>query len=142
MFIEKDEILRNSRYSSLIESLQADKFDELLKRTDTYITIRTRKDYSETNNPLIKQTLKTITWRLMDYLFYFDNDFDMENHYAGIQSESIGGDYSYTLKSDAESDVGIGLTGDKELDLLLDSLTVIPSSPMYFSTGIPKKKGW
>jgi hypothetical protein len=138
MFIEKDEILSNSRYSEQLENLDVSKFDELISRADNYIITRTHFDYSKTENPIIRQSLKTITWRLVDYLFYCDTEVDMGNAFDGVASESIG-DYSYSLKTD--SDIGIGLTGDDELDMLLDSLTVGNKHPTFFSISGPTRRG-
>lgn len=138
MFIEKDEILSNSRYSEKLKKLEDTKFDELISRADNYIIMRTHFDYSKTKNILIQQSLRTITWRLVDYLFYCDTEVDMENAFDGIASESIG-DYSYSLKTD--SDIGIGLTGDDELDMLLDSLTVGNKQPTFFSISGPTRRG-
>lgn len=138
MFIERDEILRNSRYKERLENLEPDVFDDLVARADSYTTMRTRHNYSATKNPVVQQSLKTVTWRLIDYLYFCDNETDMDNRLAGIKSESIG-DYSYTVKSVGD-DVGIGLTGDYELDLLLDSLTVGKKRPIYFNVAGSTRK--
>ncbi|MDT2759273.1 hypothetical protein [Enterococcus xiangfangensis] len=140
MFIKKNEILLNTRYSKQLEELTDEEFEELVSRADNYIVMRTHFDYTQTKNPLIQQSLKIITWRLVDYLYYCDNELDIENRFEGIASESIG-DYSYSLKS-ANSDVGIGLTGDDELDMLLDALTVGKQKPTYFNVkGSARKRG-
>lgn len=135
IFATKEEILNNSRYKEELEKLDDVAFQALLDRVDNYITMRTHKDYSTTTNELIKRSLKTVTWRLMDYLFYFDQE-EVSDSFSDLQSESIG-DYSYTRKSD----VGIGLTGDKELDALLDALTVKPFKPLFFEVFGSGKRG-
>lgn len=97
MFIEKKEVLLHSRFKDQLDKLEDEAFTSLMDRADNYTTQRTGFDYSKTENLITMQSLKTITWRLVDYLYYCDNEMDMENRFEGIKSENIG-DYSYTVK--------------------------------------------
>lgn len=138
MFIEKKEVLLHSRFKDQLDKLEDEAFTSLMDRADNYMTQRTGFDYSKTENLITMQSLKTITWRLVDYLYYCDNEMDMENRFEGIKSENIG-DYSYTVKSIGD-DVGIGITGDYELDMLLDALTVGKQNPTYFNVSGPTRR--
>lgn len=138
MFIEKAEIILHSHFKKELEKIADEAFESLINRANNYITQKTRFDYSKTENPITIQSLKTITWRLVDYIYYCDNEMDMENRFEGIKSENIG-DYSYTIKSIGD-DVGIGITGDYELDMLLDALTIGKQNPTYFSVSGPTRR--
>lgn len=142
MFIDRDEIIRQSNYGDALSQLDSEQFEEYENRADNYITMITNKDYSKTNDSILQQALKTATWRLIDYLFYFDNEDveDKEKRYSGIKSENIG-DYSYTKQDQASDDIGLGVTGDKELDEIIKSLTVEPRAPLMFRTSKPNKRG-
>lgn len=141
MFIKRDEIIQNSNYGDELDALDDEQFKEYEARADNYITVVTNKDYSQTKDRIVQQALKTATWRLIDYLFYFDNEDveDKEKRYNGIKSENIG-DYSYTKQDQTSADIGIGVTGDKELDEIIQSLTVEPHAPLMFRTSNHRKK--
>lgn len=141
MFIDREEIVSYSNYSDELENLSIEKLEEYENRADSYITVITNKDYSNTNSKIIQQALRTATWRLVDYFFYFDNEDmeDKEKRYAGVKSENIG-DYSYTKQDQTSDDIGMGVTGDKELDEIIKSLTVEPRAPLMFHTSNHSKK--
>ncbi|BAK94193.1 DUF3199 family protein [Tetragenococcus halophilus] len=141
MFIDRDEIISHSNYGDELGKLDDEQLKEYENRADSYITVVTNKDYSNTDSKIIQQALRTATWRLVDYLFYFDNEDveDKEKRYAGVKSENIG-DYSYTKQDQTSDDIGLGVTGDKELDEIIKSLTVELHAPLMFHTSNHSKK--
>lgn len=134
MFAEIEDIKNHSRYKDRLENLDDDEITFYSERADIYIQSKTGRDYSKTKDESIKTKLKIATIKLVDYLFYFDTEYKMTDAFRGIKSENTP-DYSYSITDNVMNFKG--LTGDKELDLILDSLTPSRKGFNYFSVNGP-----
>lgn len=137
MFAEIKDIKTRSRYKDTLKNLEDKELGFYIERADIYIESKTGRDYSKTKNESTKLKLKIATIKLVDYLFYFDTEYKMTDAFKGIKSENTP-DYSYSI-----SDNSINYkspTGDKELDLILDSLTPSRKGFNYFGINGPSSK--
>lgn len=134
MFAEIDDIKRHSRYKDRIGKLKDAEITFYIERADIYIESKTGRDYSKTDNESLQTKLKIATIKLVDYLFYFDTDFKMSDAFKGIKSENTP-DFSYSLSDNSINPKSP--TGDKELDMILDSLTPSRKGFNYFSVNGP-----
>ena len=137
MFVEIKDLKIHCRFKKEMENLGNDELEFYCQRADIYIQSKTGRDYSKTGDESIKTKLKIATIKLVDYLFYFDTEYQIKDAFKGIKSENTP-DYSYSI-----SDNSLNFknpTGDKELDLILDSLTPTRKGFNYFSINGPSRK--
>lgn len=136
MFATILEIRERSRYKEEFKDMSEGLVQGYIDRADIWIIAKTHCDYTSNDEPIVLKKLKIATIKLVDYLYFFDNKASMEDRFKGVQSESTE-DYSYTLKSEVgRPEDG---TGDPELDLILESLTLNIKGYGYFGISGPTR---
>lgn len=139
MFITNEELIEISPFKKELTEMSEKSLAALIERADIFIATNVNHDYSGTESPLLQQMLKTATWRTVDYLLVRSSKESVIAETGAMKSESIGGDYSYTLKDQTYSASGTLITGDRELDSILEYLAVPTRKPAPFSVSGPTR---
>lgn len=99
-----------------VSALSDAKLQGYIERANAYLR-RTSGDYRTATDEDLLTDLKRVTILLVEYIWFLDQPEVKESNMSGLQSERIGS-YSYTKGTKT------GLTGNEELDSLLESLKV------------------
>lgn len=126
-----------------IKELSDIKLQNYIDRAGAWIRRVTKQTFEAETDPDILLDLTTATYLLVEFLWYQDHIDNKDNTLMAAKSETIGS-YSYTMKDAASADLEEGMTGIKELDMILGSLMVASvNNSFFFSVSSPsvRKRG-